>query len=275
MVGQEQLRKIIGSQIERNEYPRFSIIAGQEGSGKRTLTMSISYALGCQRVFIEPKVDAVREMIKLVYTVQTPTMYVILDGNISNSAREALLKVCEETPKNAYICMLVSDINTVTDTLKSRAGVYHMQPYTPRELLEYASENKHRDIVTDLCEVPGDVEKLKFIGIQEFYDFVQKVVDNIAEVSPANALKMAENIDVKDNNAEKYDMTLFLRAFKSICGKRLSKLVVEKGSQVDREHYSAGIRIASTTLAQMKITGINKSALLDIFILNIRKEWGD
>ena len=273
MIGQKQLLEIISQQIELEEFPRFSIIVGPEGSGKKTLTMSIAYALDCQRVFIEPKVDAVRDMIHNAYVISTPTMYVILDGNMSITAKNALLKICEETPKNAYIVMLTSDSNTILDTLKSRAEMYHMQPYTPKELLEYANVSMdEEDIVVDLCETPGDVDKLVFTGVREFYDFVEKVVDNIAQVSGANALKITDSIDVKNNDAEKYDMTLFVRAFKSVCGREMKRAVAKNDIEMQM-YYSAGIKIATTTLNRMKVQGINRKSLLDIFILDIRKEW--
>ena len=274
MIGQTKLLKIIEQQTDLDEFPRFSIIVGPEGSGKKTLTLSLAYVLDCQRVFIEPKVDAVREMISMAYKVQTPTLYVLLDGNLSPSAKNALLKGCEETPKNAYICMLVSDANTILDTLKSRAGIYYMQPYTPQQILEYANTSKDMEqhIIRELCEVPGDVDKLKFSGIEKFYQFVEKVVDNIASVSSANALKIADSIDTKGTDVDKYDLLLFLRAFKAICGSRMKKAVAENDIE-GQMWYSSGIKVVSSTLSQVQVTGINKGALLDIFILNIRREW--
>ena len=278
MIGQNKLLSIISSQVECDEFPRFSIIVGPDGSGKKTLTTAIAFALECQKVFIEPKVDAVREMISNAYKVKTNTMYVILDGIMSPSAKNALLKICEETPENAYICMLTSDENTILDTLRSRASMYYMQPYTSQEILEYTKSTKKLTagteyIITDLCETPGDVDKLYNVGVEDFYKFVEKVVNNIAEVSSANALKITDSIDTKGTNADKYDMTLFLRAFKSICGKRLKQNIAENGDIVEREHYSGGIKVASNSLSQLNIVGINKGALFDIFILNIRREW--
>ena len=276
MIGQNSLLKVIESQIECDEFPRFSIIVGPEGSGKKTLSGAIAMALNCQRVFVEPKVDAIREMIHNAYEVKTTTLYVILDGNISNSAKEALLKICEETPKSAYICMLATDISVVSDTLRSRAGMYYMQPYTPDEILEYAQIGKevvsNSDIIVDLCETPGDVDKLMFSGLEEFYTFVEKVVNSIADVSSANALKIAEKIDIKNNDAEKYDMTLFLRAFRSVCGREMKNCVANNDVE-GQMWYSAGIKVVTNTLNQLKITGINRGALFDIFILDIRREW--
>ena len=283
MIGQTMLRRNISQLIEYDEFPRFSILVGAEGSGKKTLTNAIAFALNCQRAIVVPKVDVIREMIKDCYKVQSPVLYVIIDSDkMSPQAKNAMLKVCEETPNNAYIMMLVNDIDTVLPTIKSRACVFAINPYTNETILEYAQlvekvkgvkrTTKIADIITDLCETPGDVNKLYEIEPEEFYSYVEKVIDNIAEVSGANALKIASQIDFKGDNKDKYDMTLFLRAFKSICGKELRKAVTDDDIEMQM-YYSAGIKIATKTLQQMQITGINKSALFDMFILDIRQEW--
>ena len=280
MIGQKTLLKVISNQIDFGEFPRFSIIVGPEGSGKRTLSTAVAFALGCQKAVIEPKVDSIREMIKDAYTIQTPTLYVIQDGNLSNSAKNAMLKICEETPKNAYIMMLVSDSNTLLDTIKSRAGMYFMQPYTPYEILDYAvtkgihNKNalKETEIIKDLCETPGDVDKLANFGIVDFYNYVEKVVNNIASVSGANSFKIADSIDTKGNDSTKYDMKLFLKAFHSICGRELKKCVAENDIE-GQMWFSAGIKVTSRIISQLNVTGINKGALFDIFVLDIRREW--
>ena len=275
MIGQKDLLDIINKQIEDATFPRFSIIIGQEGSGKRTLAKAIAMALECNIVFIEPKVDAVREMIKECYSVTEPMVYCIADTDtMSVSAKNALLKICEEPPKNAYIIMTADSNTNVLSTLWSRAGRYFMQPYTPQDLIDYAetacSEPMNVGIMLDLCETPGDVNTLESVGAEEFYEFVEKVVDNVAETSAANAFKIANSINFK--GTEGYDMALFLRAFRAICGTRLREATV-KGNTEDLEHYSLGIKVVSKTLNQLQITGINKGALFDIFILDIRREW--
>lgn len=279
MIGQSNLLKIIDEQIMMDEFPRFSIIIGPEGSGKKTLAKAMAFALESRCNFIEPKIDAVREMIKECYTINNTMVYVIADAdNMSISAKNAMLKICEETPKKAYIIMTVCDESSLLDTIKSRASIYHMSPYTPAELLDYARlskgnlSNAGELIVQDLCETPGDVNKLYAVGVEAFYKFVEKVVDNIAEVSTANALKILDSIDTKGNDEDKYDMILFLRAFKAVCGKEMRKAVAQNDVE-GQLYFSAGIKVASNTLSKMNITGINKGALFDMFILEIRKEW--
>jgi predicted AAA+ superfamily ATPase len=275
MIGQNTLLKVIEGQINNDEFPRFSVIVGPEGSGKKTLTMAIAYALNATRVFIEPKVDNIREMINTANKVQLTTVYVILDNNMSVQAKNALLKVCEETPKNAYIILLTSNISTITDTLRSRAGIYYMQPYSVKEILQYSRFDErgvNQQIITDLCETPGDVNKLYQYGANEFYSFVDKVINNIANVTSANALKIAESIDTKGGNPDKYDIVLFLRAFISICGNRMRTATLKQEDD-KADLYAHGVATATNTLNQLSVTGINKGALLDIFILDIRKEW--
>lgn len=279
MIGQSNLLTIIDEQIMMDEFPRFSIIIGPEGSGKKTLAKAMAFALESRCNFIEPKIDAVREMIKECYTINDTMVYVIADADsMSISAKNAMLKICEETPKKAYIIMTVCDDSSLLDTIKSRASIYRMSPYTPAELLDYARlskgnlSNAGELIVQDLCETPGDVNKLYAVGVEAFYKFVEKVVDNIAEVSTANALKILDSIDTKGNDEDKYDMILFLRAFKAVCGKEMRKAVAQNDVE-GQMYFSAGIKVASNTLSKMSITGINKGALFDMFILDIRKEW--
>lgn len=279
MIGQSNLLTIIDEQIMMDEFPRFSIIIGPEGSGKKTLAKAMAFALESRCNFIEPKIDAVREMIKECYTINDTMVYVIADADsMSISAKNAMLKICEETPKKAYIIMTVCDDSSLLDTIKSRASIYRMSPYTPAELLDYARlskgnlSNAGELIVQDLCETPGDVNKLYAVGVEAFYKFVEKVVDNIAEVSTANALKILDSIDTKGNDEDKYDMVLFLRAFKAVCGKEMRKAVAQNDVE-GQMYFSAGIKVASNTLSKMSITGINKGALFDMFILDIRKEW--
>lgn len=273
MIGQKNLLKIIDEQILMEEFPRFSIIVGAEGSGKKTLALYIGEMLQNYQTYIVPdvKVETIRNMIADSYKVNTPTVYMIFDADtMSANSKNAMLKVTEEPPNDAIFIMTISDSNMILDTLRSRASIYYMQPYTPEEIIEYADCDIPDNILIDLCETPGDVNKLSKYGI-ELFEFTEKVVNNIATVSSANALKIADSIAFKDG-ADGYDLELFLRAFKSVCGRELKKCVAENDIE-GQMWYSIGIKIVTNSLSQLKITGINKGALFDIFILDIRKEW--
>ena len=281
MIGQEHLLKIIDHQIQEGTFPRFSIITGLRGSGKKTLSQYIINSFPneyCKYWLPDIKVETIRKMISDSYKLTVDTIYVIPDADkMSVAAKNALLKVCEEPPNKAMFIMTVSDSNLVLDTIRSRASIYYMQPYTPKQITEYFNEVcgvkdiRKTNIVLDLCETPGDVLLLMDQGIEQLYDYVEKVVDNIAEVSEANAFKIDTKLSLKEGS-DGYDVELFLRAFRSVCGKEMQKAATE-GDKEATNWYLEGIKAVNNSLSHLKIPGINKDALFTIFILNIREVW--
>ena len=278
MIGQEKLLQEINSLIQQDNLPRFIIIVGPEGSGKKLLAQYICTESNFFWTY-EPdnKIDTIRKVIKDAYKVTVPTCYVFTDvDDMSQGSRNALLKVTEEAPNKAYFIMTCTNIEMVLPTIISRAQVFYMQPYTSEQLINYAydiKDNFNANIVTELCETPGDVDLLFKIGEEELYEYTEKVVDYITEASLANALKIASKLAFKPEQAG-YDVKLFLRAFKSVCGIRMKQALVDKDKET-RVYYGKGVNVVSNTLNQLSITGINKSALFDMFILDIRREWED
>jgi hypothetical protein len=128
----------------------------------------------------------------------------------------------------------------------------------------YPSFTDERQIVDDLCVTPGEVDLLMEMGPVEFYEYAEKVVDNVAVVSGANSFKIAQKIKFKDTDTDKYDLRLFWKAFMTICSSRLRE---------DPHRYAEGIKITSKYLQELRITGINKASTFDCWLLDIRKEW--
>lgn len=279
MIGQKNNIKLINSQIKSKSFPRFSIIVGATGSGKKTLTNYIIDKMKIQLVYNSGiSVSQVRDTITYMHKVVDPTVVTFYDADImSVQAKNALLKVAEETPNNVYIIMTVTDLNNVLDTIKSRAYIYSMQPYTADEIDTYYHDygvdrsTDVRNIVRNLCETPGEIELLCKNGASELFDYAELAVDNIATVNGANAFKMARKIAFKDDE-EGFDMQLFLKAFRHICMYRMGNACID-GVHEDIVKYGAGLDVINNIIGQLHITGISKSALFDIFILDIRKAW--
>ena len=271
MIGQTHLQSSLNLLIANGTFPRFSIFVGPKGSGKKTVAQFIRHKFR-DALFadIGIGVDAIRDIISNVYKVTSPIIYLIADAdNMSNAAKNALLKVTEEPPNNAYFIMTLEDENNTLDTIRSRGTVFHMDRYTPDEIEEYARiaylpKLTHDPIITDLCETPGDVDILVKMGIQEFYDYVQLVVDNIAEVSLANVFKISSKIALKDD-AEGYDLRLFWKAFYKVCGDRFFVSLEQK--------YFEPMGVTNEHLQKLKVKGINRQMLFDNWILEIRNLW--
>ena len=274
MIGQRNLQNQIEQLIKNRTFPRFSILVGPKGSGKKTLAHEIGHMFNAWRVssdyvdvyrLPDVKIDTVREIITQAYKRITTMVYIIPDAdNMSNAAKNALLKVTEEPPNEAYFIMTLEDENNTLETIRSRGTVFHMDRYTPDEILQFAEKDSGshyvqevRDIITGICDTPGDVITLYNSGIKEFYDYVQLVVDNIAEVSLANAFKIPSKVALKDD-VEGYDLKLFWKAFMKVCF---------ENSRLN------GIYVTARYLQKLRIRGVNKQMLLDSWILEIRELW--
>lgn len=258
MIGQKRLKRYIKALLEEGTFPRFAILVGQTGSGKKTLLKEFFP----DAIYLEDsKIDSVRRLIDMAYKLNDK-IFVLPDADsMSNGAKNALLKVVEECPNNnRFIMTLEDEVNTLV-TIRSRAQIFYMDMYFPKDIKEYAStiditDEKELEVVEDVCETPGDVNTLKSSGIKDFYDYTNLVLDNIADVSLANALKIPNKIAVKADDAG-FDLKLFLRMFMELCIRK------NKGN-VDWVMHT------SKCLISLRTKAINKAMLLDKWIFEIR-----
>lgn len=274
MIGQAELINKIGGQIGRGKFPRFSIFIGEKGSGKKTLAKELMFlGLGVSEIyFCDIKVDNIREVIESAYKLDEPILYVIPDcDNMSNIAANSLLKVTEEPPKNAYFVLTCESIDNLLPTIKSRGVTYMLAPYTYEDKCDYIDTHPNRpseedvEFILDVASTIGDIQSCLSQNIREFRDYVNLVIDNIAEVSDSNAFKIGDKIAFKDEKG-KYDLRLFWKAFSTICVDLMTK-------SDDSLKYARAIAITGDYSQQLYIKGINKSMLFDQWIVAIREEW--
>ena len=273
MIGQRYLLERIKGQIERNRFPRFSILIGDKGSGKKCLANTIGNYLKYPVAFVDIKVDAIREVINTAYKIDLPVIYVIADcDNMSSAAANALLKVTEEPPKNAYFILTCENEENLLQTIKSRGVTYMLEPYGYDDKCDYIEQQgvpefeEDENFILDVASNPGEVQQMLKMDISQFRKYVDLVTDNIAEVSDSNAFKIGDKIALKDEE-DKYDLCLFWKAFRSVCTDRM------RCDTTDPLKYARAIAITGEKLSQLNIRGINKQELFDTWILDIREEW--
>lgn len=275
IVGQKNLLKQVDWQIEAGCFPRFSVIVGVPGSEKYKIAKYVAEQLHCFS-FVAPdnKIDTVRSIIQEAYRNQSSIVYILNNADdMSIPAKNALLKVTEEPPNNAYFIMILDDLNNTLDTIKSRAIILTMEPYSKDQLSNYfdsmyKATTAYKDIVLSLSETPGDIDLLQNIGgticeADKFYGYVAKVVDNIGEVNGANSFKIADKVALKDE-ADKYDLRMFWKA--------CSKLFFDK-RKVGESYVPnlEAVQITSKALRKLSIRGVNKQMLFDEWLLNVRE----
>lgn len=270
MIGQRNLQSRIEQLIDNDSFPRFSIFVGPKGSGKKTLLLEMF-----EGIYLEDnKVDSVRKMIDMVYKIGNRTFIMPDADTMSNAAKNALLKVIEECPNDNYFIMTLEDENNTLETIRSRGTVFHMDRYTPDEIYQYACDFDHCDtesykLFTSICDTPGDVDILKKMGSKEFYDYVQLVVDNIAEVSIANAFKIPSKVSLKDD-ADGYDLKLF---WKAVAGILLLK-AKQRGNSKKLVKYCDAYSITTKYLQKLRVKGVNRQMLMDNWIIDVRDSLG-
>ena len=270
MIGQLELQTRLNDIISRNKFPRFTILTGPYGSGKKLMADKIAKQLSRYVINVDCKVDSIREMITQVYKLLEPTVYIIADAdNMSENAKNAILKITEEPPNMAYIIMTLIDENNTLPTIRSRGTVYKMNPYSKYELEQYTRLNNidlsKKDInsVLDVCSTPGQINKLISVGLSAFNDFVDLVFTNINLVSGSNAFKIGDKLAFKDEDF-KYPLDLFWIAFSKKCLHEFENNPIK---------YAHGIRVTSKYLQQLRTVNLNKQYCFDMWLLDIREEW--
>lgn len=274
MIGQTYLLERINGQIDRGRFPRFVIFVGERGCGKKYLAELIADYMKLPISFVDNKVETVRQVIDASYTIETPIFYVFTDcDNMSSMAANALLKVTEEPPQNAYFILTCENEENLLQTIRSRGVTYMLEPYTYDDKCDYIEQHgapeseEDENFILDVASNIGEVKQMLDMNVHQFKTYVELVIDNIAEVSGSNAFKIGDKIALKDENDknDKYDLRLFWKAFRSICTDRLK-------AENDLK-YARAIAITGDSLSQLNIRGINKQMLFDNWLLSIREEW--
>ncbi len=273
MIGQKKLLSKI-EKLVSSSFPRFTLLVGAKGSGKKLVCREIANKLNYPLVPIGIGVEEVREVITNSYRNTEPIIYIIPDTDkMSLAAKNALLKITEEPPQKAYFILTVTDLLNTLPTLKSRACVLCMDGYDTEELREYLVDKYGEpavsidcvDFVVNTASVPQEIDTLMTYDIPEFKSFVESVCSHLHTVSSANAFKMQNKLALKKDE-EKWDVLLFIQALRQ-------QYFEFFRSGMGNEYYEC-YKLASKLIIELKYkNSVNKQYCLDQFIVDVRKCW--
>lgn len=268
--GQDKLLKYIDRLIDSGQFPRFCIISGVRGCGKKLISSYIASKLGALFVPCELSVDAVRSVIDTAYEQTEPMMYMWADAhNMSLAAKNAILKVTEEPPQNSYFVLTTDNTAGLLNTLLSRGTLFNMSPYSVPELTEFV-KYKRPDItdsnlntVINIANTPQDIIDVLDIDIDKLNLYVTTLCDNIGNTNLANELKISTFLQFKEDDTDKYSPILFMRA----CMLRFAELFYNTADPM----YDALIRITSKYLSEMSHKSLNKVSIVDTWIIDLHE----
>lgn len=271
MIGQKSLTEHLYNLSKNKQLPRFMILVGKPGSGKKMVVGLLKDYTGFDLVEVGNGVDDIRQMISTVYENQRPTIYAIYDADfMSDVAKNSMLKICEEPANSAFVIMTLMDIENTLETIKSRASIYYMDRYKPQEILDYAKSLvptgfDEEDFIVNVCETPGQVKGLVDLGLSGFSDFIDLVFNNVHLVSGSNAFKIGSKLNLGDDES-KYPLDLFFKSFVYKCIHNIER---------NPEMFSYGIRTTSKYLQDLRYSSLNKTMLFDSWLLELRDGWLD
>lgn len=267
MIGQEKNKEQVAAWKEQDNFPRTIIISGMRGCGKRTFASYIAEQLGFDIRWIGNKVNDVRDMISDCRSLSKPTLFVFVGADdMSLSAKNSLLKVTEEPPNDAYFAIPLEDVSSTLATIKSRSIEIQMEPYTKEQLRHFSKNSMCLEIATN----PGELINLEKMGVENLVEIVEKVLDNIYDVSSGNALNIAKNVKFKDDD-EGYELDVFWRVLINRLVHRLYDNV-ERFSMDEVKRHTDWMLITQRHLNSIGNPSLNKKMIFDMWVLDIRNE---
>lgn len=225
MIGQKNnIETLIKWRLNKS-VPRFIIISGSNGSGRLTLSKVILKMLEAHGVILGNSIENVRETIENAYKVTETTFYIFRNADdMRTEAKNALLKVVEEPPNNAYFIMTVQNIDNMLGTIKSRGTLIKMQPYSLKEKMEFTEDER----LLKYCSNIGQMKDVNEQQLELAIKTVQKVINGLRKKSGTIVLEACTSLRAKQTETEKLDCNLFMRVFENeITQDAISKNTIE------------------------------------------------
>lgn len=178
IVGNRKLCSRLADEIRENRFPHAYIIAGNSGSGKRTIALQIAAALACkdrhtlpcglcescQKILggFSPDVLHIRKdddkkefTVNLIRRIKDglyiapneleKRVYILEDCETMNAnAQNAFLKMLEEPPAYVVFLLLCTNTENLLETIKSRAPILYTEKLPFEEISSYLMEHSPR-----------------------------------------------------------------------------------------------------------------------------------
>lgn len=266
MVGQKLVINEINNFISRDALPRFILIIGSKDSGRRTLAKYIAKQLNCNCLIFGNKVEDARQMIEFAYAQVDPCIYCIPNyEEMSAATTNALLKVAEEPPQQAYIIITGNNKSDILPTLLSRGTTFELEDYTESDLEQFAKDNSINPKLLEVCTSPGELIRHQDVDAEAFSKLVDSVWNNVGKATRGNTLKLSSYIKIKDTDSG-YDFNLFINA--------ITHKIIESISEIkDAKACEKLLQVLYTShrIKRMYASKFYKQSLVDEYLLCLRE----
>lgn len=260
MIGQQNNINTLIQWRCNKSVPRFIIISGDIGSGRLTLSKVIIKMVNAKGIIMGNSISDVRDTIENAYTITETTCYIFRNADdMKNEAKNALLKVVEEPPNNAYFIMTVQDIDNMLGTIKSRGTVIKMEPYTREELLSVTSDEVLLNYSTNIGQLQTDK-----VDIQKAEKCVDDVINALKDKRGTKLLKACTQLKGKQTETEKLDCLLFFKVFQKRFYKAYEDNIISVSPDCLNQMFLCKHELSRNT--------VNKKASIECMLINILED---
>lgn len=174
VMGQQKIKELFKRALSQNKLGHCYALIGEEGMGKSVLAEHIARMIVCENhtacdsckacvmaragshpdiVYLTPEegksyigVDRVRELVSeeiyvKPYSSEKKVVIVRNFDTANPQAQNAMLKVLEEPPEYVVFLLTLSAEESILDTVKSRAIMLKLQPYSESEIKTFLSDS--------------------------------------------------------------------------------------------------------------------------------------
>ena len=207
IVGQNKLINKLSS-YNLDTFPHSSLLVGEEGCGKHTMSKYISEEI-LKLPLIDISDNISYETIDNIYRTSNPTVYFIDLNNITEKDQNSLLKFVEEPLKSIFIILSCENLNLVLNTIINRCMIFELDEYRKKDLATFLPSNiDNKDLILNVIKTPGKIINTNLYNLSGLFDLCDKIVDKLQLASYVNTLSISSKLNYKDNY-DKYDLNIF------------------------------------------------------------------
>ena len=228
MIGQRELINKITAQIERGKFPRVSILIGEKGSGKKTLTHLIGRKMGLIPYYFDADEDCFSKVREYMYELDVKGIYVSCDcDDLTEKGMDSIREIINNLPDDVYFIITCELLDNIPADIKSKAVTYMMDSYSDDDKFDYLYEcflrgpltEDDESFIVETASNLGEICEMLDHDVREFKVYVNYVLNSLMQ-PPCIPSEFACKIALSGEN-DKYPIRLFLRAFMAICGDKM------------------------------------------------------